>query len=80
MKAIYTTPTMPYHYIARDGLDGHLYFFGTERGAWERRRQYNGQAQLTLLAPQTARLICQHVRGEFDLLDMLTRSYIAEVE
>lgn len=71
IPVIYTTPSLPAHYVAA-GDDGHLYLVPIVAGGWEHRSHYQGhQAGLQRLPAEEARLAQQTVGGQWSFRDAL---------
>lgn len=78
--AVYTTPTLPEHWIAL-GSDHTYYLFPAVRGGWAARRPYRGPTEgLTLLAPQSARSVAVSAGGEPDFFRTLDDLYVHILE
>lgn len=66
--ALYTTPTLPLHFVARTTKDTWVLVPDIENG-WNQRRAYMGhQNGLRLVAPEQGRLAVERLDAWFDLL------------
>lgn len=73
--AIYTTNSLPQHYVI-EGSDDALYLVPTISGGWSRRTPYHGNYTLIRLPEISATITEVSLDGQFDFRTAISRPWI----